>query len=276
MWISARKRLTTKLLFSFNDIQYQYDDCYQAESGDLKVTVGTFHKKCDNKTDILVICKSRTEIFGGYTPLCFSSIEDYGYDNDSFLFSLNKLEKYPKNSYNNSKSIWCYRDYGPSFEYDLYFRKGKIDIVKSEKSNYLINNKWINEKNCFLHERGILLDSLEVFQIIDEDNISNNYNTGLFGIANLFGNPYDKQNSNKTKEDSQVKVKDRKDTNKPLIKDKDEKIDNKEKDSKIDEKKAKMENEKNCKDSNNSNKDSNNSNKGSNNSNKDNNNSNKD
>ena len=259
MWISPRKRLTTKLLFSFHDIKYDNDNYnrvyfnydYQIEMSDLKETVGTFHKKCDNISNILIICKSGTEIFGGYTPLSFSCKDDYGYDNNSFLFSLNKLEKYPKNSYDNSKSIWCYKNYGPSFEYDLYFREGKINIVKSEKSNYLIYDKWINEKNCIHNRRGILLESLEIFQIIDEDNI---YNTGisktnnlfgnqiLFGNQNLFGNLNGKQNNIKTKKDSQVKVND-KNNNKPLIKNKDEKNLNEGKDSKIDEKKTKVENE---------------------------------
>jgi len=259
MWISPKKRLTTKLLFSFHDIKYDNDNYnrvyfnydYQIEMSDLKETVGTFHKKCDNISNILIICKSGTEIFGGYTPLSFSCKDDYGYDNNSFLFSLNKLEKYPKNSYDNSKSIWCYKNYGPSFEYDLYFREGKINIVKSEKSNYLIYNKWINEKNCIHNRRGILLESLEIFQIIDEDNICNTGisktnnlfgNQILFGNQNLFGNLNGKQNNIKTKKDSQVKVNDKK-NNKPLIKNKDEKNENEGKDSKIDEKKTKVENE---------------------------------
>ena len=233
MWISPRKRLTTQLLFSFHDIKYKYDDNgYYANNLELRETIEKFHKKCDNKTNILVICKSGTEIFGGYTPLSFSCIEDYGYDNDSFLFSLNKLEKYPKNSHDKSKSIWCYRDYGPSFEYDLYFKKGNINIVKSEKNNYLIYNKWINEENCYCNERGILLESLEIFQIIDEDNNCNIYNKGLFGnnIYNnlyLFGNVNEKNNNKKTKNESQRKVNDENNINSNSIKDK--KIENKRK-----------------------------------------------
>ena len=251
----------SKILTGFHDIQYDNDkykihfpfDDYQIDKSDLKETVKTFHKKCDNISNILIICKSGTEIFGGYTPLSFSCKEDYGYDNDSFLFSLNKLEKYPKNSHNNSKSIWCYEDYGPSFEYDLYFRKQRINIVKSEKSNYTIYDNWINENHCIHNGRQILLESLEIFQIIDEDNICNTEmpkknnlfgNQYLFGnqnlfankSKNLFGNPNGQQNNIKTKKDSQVKVDD-KNNNKPLIKNKDEKIESEGKDSKIDEKK---------------------------------------
>ena len=60
--------------------------------------VETFHKNCDGIFSILVLCKSKDEIFGGYTPLSFNSENVYGYDNKSFLFSINQKEKYPKNS----------------------------------------------------------------------------------------------------------------------------------------------------------------------------------
>jgi len=211
MWISPRKRLTTKLLFSFNDIEYKYNNGFRTENPNLKETVETFHQKCDNITNILVVCKSGTEIFGGYTPSCFSCKEDYEYDNDSFLFSLTKLEKYPKNSHNNSKSIWCYKKFGPSFEYNLYFKEEKIN---SE----------------------IILNSLEIFQVF-EDYTS--YNTGMSkkSIQNLFGNPNGNQNNSKTKKESQVKVDD-KNNNKPLTKNKDEKIKSEGKDNKKDEKKT--------------------------------------
>lgn len=234
MWISPRKKLTAKLLFSFNDIDYKYNNGYETENSNLKETVETFHNKCDNITNILIICKSGTEIFGGYTPSCFSCKEDYGYDNDSFLFSLSRLEKYPKNSHNNSKSIWCYKKYGPSFEYDLHFKEEKINIVKTSKNYYNIYDKWIDETYCIHNGSEIILESLEIFTIIEDNKKKSKKNS----LANLFGNSNDKQNNSKTKKDSQVKEDD-KNNNKPLVKDKDEKIESKEKDSKIDEKKTK-------------------------------------
>lgn len=236
MWISPRKRLTTKLLFSFNDIEYKYNNGFQTENPNLKETVKTFHQKCDNITNILVVCKSGSEIFGGYTPSCFSCKEDYEYDNDSFLFSLTKLEKYPKNSHNNSKSIWCYKKFGPSFEYDLYFKEEKINIIKTSKNYYNIYDKWIDENYCIHNGSEIILNSLEIFQVF-EDYTS--YNTGMSkkSIQNLFGNPNGNQNNSKTKKESQVKVDD-KNNNKPLTKNKDEKIESEGKDNKKDEKKT--------------------------------------
>ena len=170
LWISPKNKLEAKLLFSFHDIQYNGDNkskyTYSLKED---INVRNFHKACDNKYSILVICKSKNEIFGGYTPLCFNSLDEYGKDNESFLFSLNKLEKYPKDNYDKTDSLWCYKNYGPCFHWDLYFREKKIHAVKFEKKNYLTPEKWINKNNCYVNDEGILLDSLEVFQIAVND-----------------------------------------------------------------------------------------------------------
>ena len=173
-WISLNKILNAKLLFSYHD---QFPGIVN------KMTVNRFHRACDNKSSILMICKSKNEIFGGYTPLSFDSSDEYKYDNESFLFSMNRLEKYPKDSYNRSKSIWCYREYGPSFHYDLYFRQNKINVVKFDKTNYLTPRNWVNIRNCYTNEFGVHLDSLEVFQIkkvdfpIEEFAYNENFNS---------------------------------------------------------------------------------------------------
>ena len=188
MWISPRKKLTTKLLYSYHDIPYKMNFDFFSHhvyysNNEFNETVSNFHEKCDGKKNILIICKSNNEIFGGYTPLSFNSSDEYGNDNDSFLFSLNRLEKYPKDSHEETRSIWCYKDYGPSFHYDLYFRQGKMNVVKYEKNNYLIYKRWINEDNCYTNDKGILLDSLEVFQVIGENNF---YEPGDIGAIGAF------------------------------------------------------------------------------------------
>ena len=159
-WISPNKMLNAELLFSFND------KFPNTENG---MTVNRFHRECDNKSSILMICKSNKEIFGGYTPLSFDSSDDYKNDNESFLFSINRLEKYPKDSYNRSKSIWCYKEYGPSFHYDLYFRTNKINAVKFDRTNYLTPDNWVNRRNCYTNELGVHLDSLEIYKIRKSD-----------------------------------------------------------------------------------------------------------
>ena len=175
MWITPIPNIEAKLLFYFHDIKYKDDKSKYPYI--LNQNVRKFHKACDYKYSILVICKSKNEIFGGYTPLCFNSSDEYGKDNDSFLFSLNKLQKYPKDSYNNTESLWCYKNYGPCFHWDLYFREKKIYAVKFEKKNYLTPEKWINKDNCYVNEEGILLDSLEIFQIASASYFKNNDNS---------------------------------------------------------------------------------------------------
>lgn len=209
IWISPREKLEAKLLFWFHDIKYIKDPKnfnYIYSDSDyiyrLKeyINVRNFHRACDYKSRILVICKSKNELFGGYTPLSFNSSDEYGKDNDSFLFSLNKLQKYPKDSYNNTDSLWCYEKYGPCFHWDLYFRENKIHAVKYEKKNYLTPEKWIDKKNCYVNEEGILLDSLEVFQIINViDKIPSNK-----GNSFLFGNNVTKINHEKKNSDKQI------------------------------------------------------------------------
>ena len=214
IWISPKNKLEAQLLYSFHDVKYKEDTkskyTYFLDSS---IKVNNFHKACDYKNNILVICKSKNEIFGGYTPLSFNSQDEYGKDNDSFLFSLNKLQKYPKDNYENTDSLWCYKNYGPCFHWDLYFREKKIHAVKFEKKNYLTPEKWIDINNCYVNDEGILLDSLEVFQIkvVSEFNCKKIPNffgpksSNLFGqkSSNLFGN-----NSNTKKENNKNDKKD--------------------------------------------------------------------
>lgn len=172
-WISPSKKIKAELLYSY------YVNCKKKSEGEYEIdskdrnkigNIEAFHMVCDNKSNILIICRSNDEIIGGYTPLFFTNTNDYGYDNKSFLFSLNKMEKYPKSSYDNTESIWCYKDYGPCFGWDLYFRKYKMDVLKFEKDKYLTPNNWIDTKKCYNCSEGVLLDSLEIFQIIFESN----------------------------------------------------------------------------------------------------------
>ena len=95
MWISPFKKISAKLLYNFH-IKYENENTYEYND------VQNFHSKCDNRPNILIICKSKNEIFGGFTPLCFASNNSYGSDNNSFVFSINKLKKYPKIYHNYS------------------------------------------------------------------------------------------------------------------------------------------------------------------------------
>ena len=170
-WINPFDELKAKLLYSFY-ISYSKKEI----KGDKKIsaTVKDFHDKCDNKPSLLVICKSGKQIFGGYTPLKFTSKDEYGTDEDSFLFSINQLEKYSKNG---GSSIWCYKDYGPCFDYDLEFVKNKMNEINFCKYSYNIPNNFLTKNDDCLKDKDsshIFLDSLEIFEIIKINKENNN------------------------------------------------------------------------------------------------------
>jgi hypothetical protein len=174
-WINPIENLKCTLLYSFyikypEKLDYSMFNGYNFEVKDEK-SVKEFHEKCDNIESILVICKSGFQIFGGYTPLSFSSNNKYGKDNDSFLFSINLEKKFPKNNFSKNESIWGYKNYGPCFHYDLSFTENKMNMVETEKNNYLIPHDFINKEQVIKYKSDILLDSLEIYQIslFDED-----------------------------------------------------------------------------------------------------------
>ena len=163
MWIAPFKNISAQLIYSYNfkhTTPMSSTNCNEVEK---------FHSKCDKIPNLLVICKSKNEIFGGYTPLFFLNDKTYGYDNDSFLFSINNLQKYPKKNQNNDKSIWRYGNYGPCFCYDLYFKENTINKVRFDNNKYTIPQNFINIKNAFIEDDWILVENMEIFQILFPD-----------------------------------------------------------------------------------------------------------
>ena len=170
VWISPINHLKANLLYSFETtypkkLDYSIFSGYNFKVYDEK-DIKEFHSNCDGVQSILVICKSGTQIFGGYTPLYFSSDNTYKKDNDSFLFSLNHERKYPKNNFKKNESIWGYKDFGPCFYYDLQFTENQMNFVTSEKTNYLIPDDFIKKEEVIKYNSTILLESLEVYNII--------------------------------------------------------------------------------------------------------------
>ena len=153
MWISPQENITANLIYSFYNKNIIFFD------------VRRFHEKCDNKPNLLVLCQSNNEVFGGFTPLPFLSDNSYGYDNDSFVFSINKLKKYPKIDQNNSCSTWKYRNYGPCFSYDLCFKEHSMNLIQFEQKRYSIPKDFINKENTLNFDDWISLNSLEIFEI---------------------------------------------------------------------------------------------------------------
>ena len=96
------------------------------------------------------------------------------------MFSLNNFKKYSRNYTKGNESIICHKDYGPCFHNDLNFKKKTINIVEFQRTQYNTSDNWVDKNNCFLSYDGILLDSLEIFQIIEEENnLQNNVNDSI-------------------------------------------------------------------------------------------------
>lgn len=174
--VSYYEKLKAILLYSFYITYTDEEIANNLKNKKIPYSVRDFHTKCDNISSILVVCKSGDQIFGGYTPLQFKSNNSYGDDKNSFIFSLNRKEKYPKKNFvdddsstSHSHSIWCYKNYGPCFYYDLEFVENTINIVNFGRYNYDIPSPFFKDKDkCLKNEndRKVFLDSLEIFQII--------------------------------------------------------------------------------------------------------------
>jgi hypothetical protein len=76
-----------------------------------------FHSLCDNKGPTLSIIKTTSgHTFGGYTKASWEPHNSgiWKHDTSSFLFSVDKLTKYPITK-DYDKAIRCYSSYGPIF-----------------------------------------------------------------------------------------------------------------------------------------------------------------
>ena len=198
-WISPYKRLKANLLYQFH-IHSDYDENDEKiiiNEGE-NASVSEFHNKCDNKSKILILCKSNNEIFGGYTPLCFNSNNKNENDNKSFLFSLNgdsDSEKYIKTN-KNTESIKCNKNLGPCFSKDLFFIENKMNIVKFSRNNYHTKDNWINLDKCKKESNGILLDDLEIFQIQEENYNFSQLKTDIYNNIDFDFNNIDNNDLN--------------------------------------------------------------------------------
>ena len=152
------------------EIKKLYQATVDGESGT------TFHEKCDNIHNTLVLIESAgNRRFGGFASECWKS-DNHIYDNKCFLFSLDKMKIYlPKK--NNHYNICNYKREGPNFSY-----KGKLCIMvgenviknkelKTYESNNCFGDLFDNDKNALSEDgqsNGIYAKEYEVFQIIFE------------------------------------------------------------------------------------------------------------
>ena len=100
-----------------------------------------FHKKCDSNQTTLVLVETKNGIrFGGFTKRTWRGKGNEKFDNDAFIFSLNKRRIY--NVIKGKNAIGCYPNCGPAFcgafkIFDNAFTKGGCSFANG--LNYEIN-----------------------------------------------------------------------------------------------------------------------------------------
>ena len=125
----------------------------------------TFHDKCDNKGQTVIICKSKNEIFGGYTNVNWESSKGKEIrKNGPFIFSINKNQKY---EYNN-KAFHCmylHKDHGPDFCWDFVFnteKQMKVCICAPKSNGYAYSIEALVGNGTY---KEIDVDEVEAFEI---------------------------------------------------------------------------------------------------------------
>jgi len=141
-WINPNKNLKSELLYRL--------------SRDGK-ELSKFHELCDDKGPTLTLFQIDDGNKGGiYTPLSWDTKSHFKKDKETFMFNLNKNEKYKKIDEKNA-SIFCTKDYGP-WTYSFGFYKdnsmkkiehigSRINAAYENGSNILLNNS--TNSKCF-------------------------------------------------------------------------------------------------------------------------------
>ena len=118
--------------------------------------ISTFHALCDNKGPTLALFQTDNEnIVGIYTPLSWDSTSGWKSDMDTFIFNLNKNQKYKK--LKEYYSIWCYNIDGP---YTIYLGCNGVNSMKSIRH-------WGNEINEYYDKGSEILPSNNQEKVYD-------------------------------------------------------------------------------------------------------------
>ena len=113
-WINPDKKIEGELLYRLS------------RDGD---QISTFHSLCDNKGPTLTLFETKEGNKGGiYTPLSWDSNSEWKNDMDTFLFNLNKNQKYKK--LQNDYSIYCAQSYGPWTTYFGFIKDNQMRKIE--------------------------------------------------------------------------------------------------------------------------------------------------
>ncbi|CAB4375758.1 unnamed protein product [Rhizophagus irregularis] len=121
-----------------------------------------FHQRCDSKSSTITIMKvSNTgELIGGFTPINWSSRNDWGFTHESFIFHLGEKNVVSRVT-DPAKAINYYENYGPSFGRNDLKMSGNFKAELKcccKQGDYEFPIR--NDTNSFS------IDEYEVFQVI--------------------------------------------------------------------------------------------------------------
>ena len=150
----------------------------------------TFHEKCDNKGETLVIIKSDKDfIFGGYTEISWDSTTwngKIGEPNNArrngkgneFVFTLKNRHNISPSKFNMKKewlnhSICCDKNFGPIFgcndiriEDDCNTRDNSFSFYDFKPGEYCFNDTTGKKRLLFTGEKTFKVKEIEVYNII--------------------------------------------------------------------------------------------------------------
>ena len=125
-WINPNKKVEGELLYRLS------------RDGD---QISTFHSLCDNKGATLTLFETKEGNKGGiYTPLSWDSNSSWKNDMETFMFNLNKNQKYKK--IQNEKSIFCQNNHGPWIPYFGFYQSNQMRKIEHRSSS--INSSYEN------------------------------------------------------------------------------------------------------------------------------------
>ena len=129
-----------------------------------------FHNYCDNKGPTLIIVKTtKNKIFGGFTPLDWENRGGNKYDknNQTFLFSLNSMEKYDMIDI-EKEAIYCSEEYGPIFggsDFQIESDMNNGSTYANKFTNFLSNENLVLTGGKGNNE-SFEIEDFEVFKVI--------------------------------------------------------------------------------------------------------------
>ena len=153
-WINPKKNIKAELLYRLT------------RDGE---KISKFHELCDDKGPTLTLFNVENGNKGGiFTPLTWETNTIYKYDESTFMFNLNKNEKYK--NIKNKESIYCTESFGP-WTISFGFQK-TMKIIEHRGSNinkYYERGYEILPNNSTSTKYFNVLE-VEVYKIIIEDS----------------------------------------------------------------------------------------------------------